>query len=292
MSLLTLTQDAAAELKQPSTFTSVVGNSNANVKLLLALANAEINECRREKEYWPILTKECSFTLLESQSAYAFPADYDCLLRDTGIDASRPFPLSGPVTPQEYSAGQYLPTAAPLNTYFMTEGFATNRFKVLPVPGLSDAGRVLHFRYQTKTCALPVAWTQSTAFGPGSYCSRNGNIYKTTSGGTTGSNPPVHNAINSVSDGGVTWTYTDTAYTRFLADSDESVFGDEVTKLGLIWRWLKANDFDYNAAWQQWKAAVDNLFVNQRGSRTIILGGRSGFQFISSAQIPYFNIGS
>lgn len=291
MSLLTLTQDAAAELKQPSTFTSVVGNSNANVKLLLALANAEINECRREKEYWPILTKECSFTLVASQSSYALPADFDCLLRDTGVDSSRPYPLYGPVTPQEFSAGQYLPVAAPLNTYFIIEGLSANRFKVLPVPGASDAGRVLHFRYQTKTCSLPVTWTASTAFGAGTYCSYDGNIYRTTSGGTTGSTAPTH-TTGSVSDGGVTWTYTDATYARFLADSDESVFGDEVTKLGLIWRWLKANDFDYNAAWQQWKAAVDNLFVNQRGSRTIVLGGRTGFQFISNAQIPFYNIGS
>jgi hypothetical protein len=290
MSLLSLLQDAAAELKQPSSFTSVVGNSNVSVKLLLALANAEIQECQRRFD-WPFLIKQTSFTLVTSQTDYALPDDFASLVRETGFDASRVFPLYGPMTPQEASAATYLVDALPVNTYFYIEGLGLNQFHVLPVPGASDAGRVLHFRYKTTTCALPKTWTASTAFLAGDYCSYDANIYTSTAGGTTGSTAPTH-TTGSASDGGITWTYSDDGYARFLKDTDTSVFGDYITKLGVMWRWMLRNGFDYSTEWKQWDIATKELYGNRKGERTIPLTGRNSYQFISGRNCPDTGIGT
>lgn len=290
MSLLTLLQDAAAELKQPSNFTSVVGNSNVSVKLLLALANAEINECGRRWD-WPQSVKETSFTLVASQDDYALPGDFASFVRETGYDSSRVEMLYGPMTPQETSVAQYRVGALPVNTYYYIEGLGSSQFHILPMPGSSDAGRVLHFRYKTLTCARPKTWVTNTAVVAGTYCFYNGSIYTTTSGGTTGATAPTH-TTGSASDGGVTWTYYSDPYQRFLADTDESLFGDYVTKLGVMWRWLQRNGFDYSVEWKQWDIASKQLLGDYKGERTIRLTGAQGYVFISGRNVPDTGIGT
>jgi hypothetical protein len=80
-------------------------------------------------------------------------------------------------------------------------------------------------------------------------------------------------------------------YIRFLADTDESIFGDYVTKLGVIWRWLQRNGFDFTTEYQLWKGAVADLYGNFRGERTIQLTGQTGYPFISGKNCPDTGIG-
>ncbi len=65
--------------------------------------------------------------------------------------------------------------------------------------------------------SIPV-WTASTAYSASSsnpiYVESSGNLYRATTGGTSGTTAPSHTS-GSISDGGITWTYISAATTGF-----------------------------------------------------------------------------
>jgi hypothetical protein len=53
-------------------------------------------------------------------------------------------------------------------------------------------------------------WYTATVYAAGAYCTSNGNMYSTAAGGTSGATAPSH-TTGTVSDGGINWTYVDSA---------------------------------------------------------------------------------
>lgn len=60
--------------------------------------------------------------------------------------------------------------------------------------------------------AVRAVWVTATVYAAGAIVGYSGRIYTTSAGGTSGGTPPTHTS-GSVSDGGVTWAFTDHAYT-------------------------------------------------------------------------------
>lgn len=277
MSLLTLLQDAAVELKQP-TFSSVINNTNQGVKLLLAVANAEVRACARDRD-WPRLTKTGTVTLGSAPDGYALPGDFQRFTRDTFWDTTATLPVFGPMTPAEYAAGLYASVSSGISTFYRIEGWTSTTLKIFPTTTVADLGRILAYRYQSATVVKPQAWGAGQAWAAGAWCYANGYYWKTTAGGTSGatvpdvSDPTVGAAI--VSDGGVTWMWDSTLgpYDKFLNDTDESAFGDDVTKLGVKWRFLRANGFDYGQEYGEYIEAVKAYYCDQVGEGSIMIGG-------------------
>jgi len=284
VSLLQICQDAAVELKLPY-LSSIVGNSSANAKLLLALCNREIRQSSKAFN-WPQLSKELSLTLVASQESYAFASDHDRQLFETHWDRTQSWPLMGPTTPSEWQTLKSGTIGSLPRKRFRIKGYANKQIYIDPTPGSGDAGTTLVLEYQTKTCVRPVTWTANTAFTLNSYLFYNGNIYKVTTAGTTdASTAPTHTS-SSAANGSTTLEYVSAAYDKFLADTDEPLIDSEIITLGVKWRFLEANRMDYLEAKAEWEAYRKERYVAAKGARNIALGARPINRFANLDNAP------
>lgn len=233
MSALTLAQDVVSEIGLP-TISSLVGSTNSTAKRILSYIN-EIGQDLRSSAQWSELFKEHTITLVSGQDSYSLPADMDRAESTTFWNRSSSLRLINTQSPskwQEIKSG--VATSTIDMARFRIKGWTNSRFFIDPVPGSGDAGSTLVFEYISKTWLRPRSWEASLTFAANSYCSYDGNIYSTVSGGVTGATAPTHTS-GSASDGGVVWDYVSDPYERVLADTDEFLFDERLVKLGVKW---------------------------------------------------------
>jgi hypothetical protein len=107
MSLLTIIQNVATDLALDEP-TTVIGNSNSQVKQLLRLANREGKDLA-SRYGWQVLTRQNSFTLLtggaKNQGAMngtiVTDSDFDYIYNDTFWNQTLNRPMIGPLSPVE-----------------------------------------------------------------------------------------------------------------------------------------------------------------------------------------------
>lgn len=289
MTILEVVSDAAVEVGL-SAVSQAVGSSDSQTKQLLSLAIREGKETRKFYN-WPKLQKEATITLVDSQEAYALPGDFSSFLDNTHWDRTNRWSLIGPMTPQEWQSFKSGIIATAPRNLFRVKGWANNQFHVFPTPGAGDAGRILAFEYMSRSWIRPRAWTSSTAFAAGTYCSYNGNIYQAPSAGTTGVTPPTH--ISGVdSDGGMNWTYYSDPYEKPLADTDVCLLDDDIMTLGIKWRWLASKRFSYKEEKMQWWDAMKMRVSDFSGARKLSASREPSPYLISSANVPDTGYGS
>ena len=140
--------------------------------------------------------------------------------------------------------------------------------------------------YQSATWCRPKTWTTTTTFAAGAYCWYNGNIYKTSLGGLTGVNPPVHTSGSS-SDGGVSWTYQSMAYEKFLADTDEAILNPQLIIMGIKWRWRQSKRLEFNDLKKEYEDAIMQGSSKFSGAPVLYLhGNRRKMKLISLDNAP------
>lgn len=269
MTLLELIQTVAREAGLPTgSMGTIVGNTNELTVQLLAIAQRAGKEARGYFR-WPELVKDGSATLVAGQESYALPADIDSVTTLSVFNRTNRLPLYGPMTPEEWQS--YKAGNQPISTTdsFRIKGLTDKQLFIAPIPTATDAAQVVSFEYQTKSWIRPRTWAASTSFAANTYCFYNGNIYKTTAGGTTGSTAPTH-TTGSVSDGnvpgsGVTWTYSTDAYEAFLADTDVVVLDENCMILEIGWRYMREKGLPYaekrkdaQGAWSQAAGAIQS----------------------------------
>lgn len=286
MSLLTMLQDVAREIAITPP-TSVIASSDAETLRLLALTYRVIEELVNDYSFTE-LQQEATVTLVAAQDSYALPADFAKITNSTYWDNTNHWMLYGPFSPQEWDLVQHGITQALTKRAFRVKGLTDNQFFLYPTPAAGDAGQLIYYEYISKTAILPVRWTTSTAFIANAYCSYNGNIYRTTLGGTTGATPPTHTA-GSVSDGGVTWTYQSMVYDTFIADTDSVVLDERLVGLGVQWRFLRSNGFAYQDLQAEFYESCKNMMVQKNGSPNLCLIKPNRTRWIDSANIPEGN---
>lgn len=153
--LLALVQTACLELGVPSP-SSVVGNSDMQVRQLLALANREGWESHRaagENGGWQAMRVEWTFNLVPAQSAYSLPADFDFFIPQTAWDRSYRWQLLGPLSAQEWQVLQSGISPVGPRMRFRIFGNAVN---FQPTPGTSTTDLIC-FEYMSN------GWCQSAA---------------------------------------------------------------------------------------------------------------------------------
>lgn len=153
----------------------------------------------------------------------------------------------------------------------------------------------LVFAYQSKEWFLPRRWNDGIAVAAGSYCFWNGNVYKTTAGGTTGTTAPTH-TTGSVTDGGVIWAYWpeeqsqrnsfDNVYTTFTADTDEFLLDEDLVSLGVQAYFLKAKTLPWQDAMGMFLSELKSEMAEKEGGEVLYMGLTPTFKLISSANIP------
>jgi hypothetical protein len=283
MSLLTTIQNVAVELGlgEPS---SVIGNTNNQVKQLLRLAERTGKLLRNEYQ-WPELVVEKSYTTVDSQASYALPTDFERHVPSTHWDSTNFWDLVGPVSPQYWQARQNGTTQVTPRREWRVKGVTDKQFFINPTPTSADAGETLVFEYYTKNWIRPATWAASTVYAANAYTWNDGNRYKTTSGGTSGATAPTHTSGDS-SDGGVTWTYQDAVYDTYQADTDVSHIDENLIELGIRWRFSHINGLQYKEYYAEWAAAVKRATSHLEGIPKLNMHSKRGTVLISTDNVP------
>lgn len=289
MSLLTLIQGVCNEIGLPEPST-VVNNDDLTIKQLLRITHRAAKDMRNS-HLWAELSKEHTITLSDSVDNYELPGDFDRQIFNTHWDQSNQWKLHGPLTADEWQEWQNGIVSAGPRRRFRVKGAGSARFYIDPTPSSDDAGNVLVFEYISSQWIYPRTWTNGATFTANQYCSYNGNVYKTTLGGTTGATAPTH-TTGSSSDGAVTWTYQEPRYSDWLADTDFSVLDEDVLSLGVQWRYLRQKGLPYQTILQDYKAEVRRTASHQKGATTIPIGKNRLRRFMSSTNIPDTGYGS
>lgn len=157
MSLLTIVQQAAGRIGV-SVPTAVVGNSEAAIVQLLALANEEGEELSTGASVglsydWQILQTETSFTAVatESQGAITTIAPgYKYIINGTIFNRTLRRPVPGPLPPQSWQMLKAANVVGPYPQWRIRGG----NLILIPTPTSGDS---IYFEYQSKN------WCQSAS---------------------------------------------------------------------------------------------------------------------------------
>lgn len=289
MTVLSLLQAAAREI-HISAPSEIVASTNEQVQQLLAHTH-RVGDRLASEHQWPQLSKEFTITLVDSQDSYALPADFDRFITRTHWDRTNQWELQGPLSASEWQWFQSGVVSDFPRRRFRIKGMTDNKFFIHPTPDSSEAGNVLAFEYQSKNWISPVTWTTATAFGAGAYCSYNGNIYKTTAGGTTGVTEPTH-TTGSSSDGGVTWTFQDITYDSFLADTDFSLIDERTLGLGVQVEFMKSSGLQYLEKQRDFQRQVQRQAIALKGTQVLRLDRSVNPRFLSPGNVSDTGYGS
>jgi hypothetical protein len=145
--LLQIVTDACGEigLVQP---TAVASSTDSNIVRLLTMLNREGRELARSND-WTVLIRTHSFTTVSAQPEYAFPSDFDHLIRDTEWDRTNDQPLQGALTPQDWEAIQSggVANAGPYRRYRLVRSASAASRKIVIDPEPTTTGDELAFQY-------------------------------------------------------------------------------------------------------------------------------------------------
>jgi hypothetical protein len=105
MSLITIVQDACAELSLPSLAT-VVGNDVSNGPMMLRLAKDELNSLAGRSDWVALLKNNVFFATSTAVqvTASALPTDLDRLVNDSFFNRTSSQKIRGPISVEEYQA--------------------------------------------------------------------------------------------------------------------------------------------------------------------------------------------
>ena len=164
MTLLSIVQDAAAEIGIPSP-SAVIGVDEPQTRQLLALANRDGKRLRDAHE-WMILQILESFNTVASQEAYSLPSDYRSMISDTFWDRADFDRVRGQLTPQEWQE---------IKSGLLGSGVVNRRFRIQrdntatppdrkiyidPIPASSGEEQV--FEYVSKAWTVNAAGTSTS----------------------------------------------------------------------------------------------------------------------------------
>lgn len=246
--------------------TAIVGVTSDLQRQLLAFANEVIQRAANKYE-WPKLIKEYTFTLSTSVPSYALPADINRIITETAWDRGTAWPLTGPLSAQEWQQFKSGTTQASIPRRFRVKGMEDEEFFIDPTPSSADNGLTMAFEYLSDRPVRPKTWVASTAFAAASYCFYDGRYYYTGAGGTTSTTAPTH-TTGTATDGTVTWAYYSGAYNAFLADTDIPNIDPLAIEQGLYERVCRMKGAQYEPMFND---DLDRAYIKQRPARPISL---------------------
>jgi len=243
----------------------VVTSTDVTTQQLYAIANRVIQEMADEHP-WQKLTKSASISLVDGTSSYALPGDFSHYHYDTFWNSSSSWRVLGPISAQEYAEIRGYGPDSTIYQRFQIRGVTSTQLLISPTP---TAAETLIFEYIAARPVRPKTWTASLSVTSGDYIFYNGNYYLATATGTTGATPPTH-TTGSVSDGGITWSYSESSYTTFLKDTDEPIFNQRILEQGILERFAEIKGFDVV---KRFADQVADEFAKQEPGRIIYMDG-------------------
>lgn len=269
MSIATVIQNVANEAGY-TVESNILTSTETTTKQLLAIAN-RINRDIFEAYPWPKCYASGAITLVNGQATYQLPAAFSYYHYETFWNSSTRWRVLGPMTEQEYAEIRGFGLNTTVYQRFQIRGLSNSELLISPTPSAAVSGDIIIFEYIADRSVRPKTWVTSTAFAANSYCFYNGNYYTTTAGGTTGATPPTHTS-GSASDGGVTWTYYDGAYSQFLADTDTSIFQEKLLEQGILERFAEIHGLD--SIRPRFDMQLNEEFSRDQNGKIIYAGGQ------------------
>jgi len=275
MNILEAAEICAGRL-QITTPTTLVGNSDGNARLLLAMIKQTLVEIA-DGYIWAELQREGTIPLLTGIDYYSFPADYDRRQSETLWNRDKRWPLIGPLNAQEWQQFKSGLISTQPRQRFRVKGYGEGtRMYIDPVPASSENGQVIAFEYISTNVVKPRTWVASTSWLGLTYCSYDSRIYTRGSSGaaTTGTTPPTH-LTGTVSDGLINWTRIDTdstfVYSSIQFDTDELVLDEYSVIDGAVWRFKRERNLEYAELRQDAERGLEIAEIKQIDAGVISL---------------------
>lgn len=160
MSLLSVVQNVCKEigLASPS---SVIGNTDKQVIQLLALLN-RAGRNRRDENFWPMLVRDTTITLVDGTADYSLPTDFNMAVAGTHFDQTSDWALIGPIDAEEWTHWNQGISAPPSRSLFRIKGFGSAKVYIFPTPDSGNAGDIYGYEYQS------TYWVRTSAGTEGS----------------------------------------------------------------------------------------------------------------------------
>lgn len=167
MTLLSIVQDACAEIGAIATPTIVVSNTDETVSRMLALIKREGEDLI--KTDWTILQRLHTFTTVDGTAEYALPADFARMIINTHWDRSNYEPIYGSLSPaqwQEIKSG-LLGSGIVGRRFRIARSFVSGndrKFILDPTPSSTDDNETLAFEYISSYYCASAAGTARAAW--------------------------------------------------------------------------------------------------------------------------------
>jgi hypothetical protein len=283
MTLATAVANVAAEAGY-TVDTNIITSTEVTTKQLLAIAQ-RINREMSDQYPWPKMYASGSITLVGGQATYALPAAFSYYHYETFWNSSNRWRILGPMSPQEYAEVRGYGLNTTVYQRFQIRGLSNSELLISPTPSAAQDGDIIIFEYIADRCVKPRTWTASTLYAANSYTFYNGNYYTTTAGGTTGATPPTHTS-GTVSDGGVSWTFYNGAYSDFLADTDETIFNQKTLEQGMLERFAELHGLTTVAP--RYDVQLNEDYSRQQVSKIIYAGGHTRAELFARSGTAVF----
>lgn len=263
--------------------TSIVNSQDATTRQLYSIANERGNEAVRLFDF-PQLIKTATLTLTASE-IQPLPADCAELLDSTAWYSNDMTPLTGAITPQEWQ--RIVQTAsAPIKFSFRVAQTSTGGRGLAFTPTPTGGESVAIF-YRSKNWVKPRDWSAGLSVTIGSYVYSDSQYWLTGTAGTTGNNAPT--TTNGGNDGAIIWApQASILYTKFLADTDESLVEPTVLTKGILARFYRMKGLEYQDLEAEYYSALRNDLAERNGGRSCNLFRYSG-RFLDESNIKEGN---
>lgn len=283
MTLATAVANVAAEAGY-TVDTNIISSTETTTKQLLAIAQ-RINREMADQYPWPKMYASGSITLVGGQATYALPAAFSYYHYETFWNSSNRWRILGPMSPQEYAEVRGYGLNTTVYQRFQIRGLTNSELLLSPTPSAAQDGDIIIFEYIADRCVKPRTWTASTLYAANTYTFYNGNYYTTTAGGTTGATPPTHTS-GTVSDGGVSWTFYNGAYSDFLADTDETIFNQKTLEQGMLERFAELHGL--TTVVPRYDVQLNEDYSRQQTSKIIYAGGHTRAELFARSGTAVF----
>lgn len=285
--ILQLCQDAADEsgvnFDRPTTLFAADNNGDSSDRKLLRALTRVVKDLAGTYD-WQVLLRERVFTaaLAEEQNG-AIPGDFLRFVPETFWNRTNRWRLSGPVTPAEWQQMQSWYTGAVV-PYFRQRG---NAIVLFPAPASAN---VLAFEYVANTIGHATGSTSFTATSTlhGATLTVTGGTTPSVGQAVTGAYVPAGALVTAVAGADVTLStvaskaatgssYTAvTPLTRFVADTDVTLWDDELITRGIVYEIRKGERLDYAQDKADFETLKADRIKQDGGRRKVAMGGRVG----------------
>lgn len=266
MNVLQLASACAYEIGVSAPVT-LVGSTDPATLQVLNLIYA-VSRDLRQARCWEQLKRKYAFVTVASQQSYQLPKDYFSPLPGTYWDADKSLRMIGPYSDSGFtdktkgnlgsSFTEYRIFGPDFNPYS-----AGGQFEIWPIP---SSIQNLYFEYLTKSFFMPKHWAPSTVYASGAYVNANGNIYKCDTNGTSDASTAPTGQTQNIVDGTTRWDYISDPYETILADTDFSMFDDDLMIIGTKTKQYQMLGLDYVALEREYKGKIDAAKNRYKGS--------------------------